>query len=125
MQRRGSPAVDRGRLYLSIRSARPDEQSECRSFLSTCPQRHPALFLRGGWGRKKPESMGYGSFYSRKIWHLPEKNLGPTNGVSLRTELFEQDLGVLQVGGIETLGERALDVRDQLKRERSPARGGR
>ena len=37
-------------------------------------QGNPALFLRGGWGRKKPESMGYGSLSSRKIWHLPEKN---------------------------------------------------
>jgi hypothetical protein len=66
--------------------------------------------FEGGGGGKKPNSMGYGSLSSRKIWHVPEKNLRPANGASLRTELIEQDLGVLQVGGIESLSEPVVDV---------------
>jgi len=73
MQRRGSPAVDRVRLYLSIRSPKPVEQWECRPF--SLPARNGIQpFPSRGVGRKKPESMGHGSLSSRKIWHVPKKN---------------------------------------------------
>jgi hypothetical protein len=57
--------------------------------------------------------MGYGSLSSRKIWHLPEKNLRAANGASLRSELIEQGFGVLQIGGVETLREPVIDFGEQ------------
>jgi hypothetical protein len=62
MQRRGSPAVDRGRLYLSIRSPGA-EQRQCRPFELPAHSGIQALFLPGGGGRKKARAeWGTGPF---------------------------------------------------------------
>ena len=100
MQRRGSPAVDRVRLYPSIRTPRPVAalfHQPARDGIQPFPS-------RGVGGGKSPSRMGYGSLLSRKIWHS-QKNVR-----YLRTELIEQSLGVLQIGGIEAFGEPVVDV---------------
>src|ERR1700730_12738657 len=62
------------RFYPSIRRPQAVEQCERRFSL---PARHgiQPFSFEGGGGGKSPESMGYGSFYSRKIWNVPAKNL--------------------------------------------------
>jgi hypothetical protein len=61
---------------LSSKPARPVQSpylSNFRGSLQNGPDRI-VKSTRGVGGGKKPESMGYGSFPSRKIWNFPEKN---------------------------------------------------
>ena len=87
-------AVKRKALELSeeVSSQSADQPSTGHLFTTRRP-RHPALFIRGVGGGKEPESSGYRSLSSPKIWDVPGKNK-VANGASLRNELIEQGFRV-------------------------------
>jgi hypothetical protein len=54
----GAVSDRRGAVSIYRFGARDSRTVGVPPFFTTRPPRHPALFLRGGGGRKKPESMG-------------------------------------------------------------------